>query len=141
MDKQKYSRLNITLPTELLNEFTEYCNKSGMTLSSRISVLIKKDLESGIIQFYRIFLYEYTKGERRTDIDIKSEIIFNKSEFILECNLSKSKDDGWDTEIQFVPVKNKLEEGMNLIYRDSKEKEVFYGKKETIEKFLNQNKI
>lgn len=44
MDKQEYVRLNITLPTELLKKFEEYCEKEGMMLSSRIAVLIKKDL-------------------------------------------------------------------------------------------------
>ena len=45
MDKQKYTRLNITLPTDLLDEFDKYCTKEGMMLSSRIAVLIRKDLE------------------------------------------------------------------------------------------------
>ena len=141
MDKQKYTRLNITLPTGLLNEFVEYCDKSGMSLSSRIAVLIKKDLESGMVRFYRIFLYEYGREERRTDIEIKSEIIFNKNEFVIKCHLSKIKDEDWDTEVRIMPVKNKIEDGMNTIYRDKNEKEVFYGKKEIIYKFLNRNKI
>ena len=45
MDKQKYTRLNITLPTDLLEKFNEYCESQGMFLSPRIAVLIKKDLE------------------------------------------------------------------------------------------------
>ena len=45
MDKQQYTRLNITLPTELLKQFEEYCEKEGMFLSPRIAVLIRKDLE------------------------------------------------------------------------------------------------
>ena len=45
MDKQKYERLNITLPADLLDEFNRYCEREGMMLSSRIAVLIKKDLE------------------------------------------------------------------------------------------------
>ena len=141
MGKQQYARLNISLPEKLLDEFTEYCDKSGMTLSSRIAVLIKKDLESGMVRFYRIFLWEYHRGERRTDIEVKSEIIFNKNEFIVKSNLSKTKDDDWDIEVQFVPVKNKIEDGMNTIYRDKNEKETYYGKRENIYKFLNQNKI
>ncbi|PIN77158.1 CopG family transcriptional regulator [Candidatus Woesearchaeota archaeon CG10_big_fil_rev_8_21_14_0_10_34_12] len=44
MDK-KYERLNITLPKELLKEFREFCEKNGINLSSRIAILIKKDLE------------------------------------------------------------------------------------------------
>ena len=45
MNKQQYTRLNITLPSDLLEQFKEYCNKEGMVLSSRIAVLIRKDLE------------------------------------------------------------------------------------------------
>ena len=48
MDKQKYTRLNITLPTELLEEFDKYCQMEGMMLSSRIAVLIKRDLEENV---------------------------------------------------------------------------------------------
>lgn len=46
MDKQKYERLNITLPADLLDEFNKYCEREGMMLSSRIAVLIRKDLEN-----------------------------------------------------------------------------------------------
>ena len=45
MNKQQYTRLNITLPSELLEQFKEYCIKEGMVLSPRIAILIKKDLE------------------------------------------------------------------------------------------------
>jgi metal-responsive CopG/Arc/MetJ family transcriptional regulator len=45
MDK-KYDRLNITLPKELLKKFKEFCEKNGINLSSRIAILIKKDLEN-----------------------------------------------------------------------------------------------
>lgn len=45
MNKQKYTRLNITLPSDLLQEFEKYCESQGMFLSPRIAVLIKKDLE------------------------------------------------------------------------------------------------
>ncbi len=41
----KYERLNITLPDKLLNEFKEFCEKNGINLSSRIAILIQKDLE------------------------------------------------------------------------------------------------
>jgi metal-responsive CopG/Arc/MetJ family transcriptional regulator len=44
MDKE-YERLNITLPKNLLESFREFCEKNGINLSSRISILIKKDLE------------------------------------------------------------------------------------------------
>ena len=44
MDKQQYTRLNITLPTDLLQEFEKYCESQGMFLSPRIAVLIRKDL-------------------------------------------------------------------------------------------------
>ena len=45
MNKDKYRRLNITLPDDLLTQFWDFCEKEGMMLSSRIAVLIKKDLE------------------------------------------------------------------------------------------------
>ena len=41
----KYQRLNITIPEKLLKDFREYCKKEGMNLSSRIAVLIEKELE------------------------------------------------------------------------------------------------
>ena len=45
MSKQQYTRLNITLPSDLLQEFEKYCESQGMFLSPRIAVLIRKDLE------------------------------------------------------------------------------------------------
>ncbi|MBU3907124.1 MAG: CopG family transcriptional regulator [Nanoarchaeota archaeon] len=42
----KYERLNITLPKEVLEKFREFCEKNGINMSSRISILIKKDLEN-----------------------------------------------------------------------------------------------
>ncbi len=45
MSKQKYKRVTITLPNELLEEYQKYCEKEGMNLSSRIAVLLKRDLE------------------------------------------------------------------------------------------------
>ena len=44
MDK-KYERINITLPKTILEKFRNFCEKNGINISSRISVLIKKDLE------------------------------------------------------------------------------------------------
>jgi metal-responsive CopG/Arc/MetJ family transcriptional regulator len=38
-------RLYITLPEDLLRQFESYCQRNGMKLSSRIAVLIRKDLE------------------------------------------------------------------------------------------------
>jgi len=43
---KKYDRINITLPEVLLEEFKEFCKKNGINLSSRIAILIKKDLEN-----------------------------------------------------------------------------------------------
>jgi len=40
----QYARINITLPKELLNRFQKYCKEEGMTISSRIAVLIKRDI-------------------------------------------------------------------------------------------------
>lgn len=42
---ETYERLNITLPKDLLKKFKEYCENEGMSMSSRIAVLIKRDLE------------------------------------------------------------------------------------------------
>lgn len=44
MDK-KYSKLTITLPENLLQEFRGFCEKNGINLSSRIAILIRKDLK------------------------------------------------------------------------------------------------
>ena len=41
----KYQRLNITLPKDLLRRFRNYCEKEGMALSRRISILIEKELK------------------------------------------------------------------------------------------------
>lgn len=41
---EKYERLNITLPKDLLKDFKDFCEANGINLSSRISILIKKDL-------------------------------------------------------------------------------------------------
>lgn len=46
MNMNKYKRLNITLPEDLLRKFRGYCKKEGMNLSSRIAVLIKKELKN-----------------------------------------------------------------------------------------------
>jgi len=43
MDIQKYKRVDITLPSDLLKRFEEYCEKEGMKISSRMAVLIKKE--------------------------------------------------------------------------------------------------
>ena len=45
MSIQKYKRISITIEKRLLEEFQKYCNNEGMNISSRIGVLIKKDLE------------------------------------------------------------------------------------------------
>jgi metal-responsive CopG/Arc/MetJ family transcriptional regulator len=44
-NKQTFQKLTITLPDELLKEFKNYCEEEGMNLSSRIAILIKKDLK------------------------------------------------------------------------------------------------
>lgn len=46
MSKQKYKRVTITLPNEVLEKYQEYCEKEGMNLSSRIAVLLKRDLKN-----------------------------------------------------------------------------------------------
>ncbi len=45
MGKQEYKRVTITLPKELLEKYQKYCQQEGMNLSSRIAILLKKDLE------------------------------------------------------------------------------------------------
>lgn len=41
----EYQKLTITLPINLLKEFRKFCENNGINLSSRIAILIKKDLE------------------------------------------------------------------------------------------------
>jgi len=43
--KDKHIKVTITLPSELLKKFRDYCKEEGMHKSSRIAILIKKDLE------------------------------------------------------------------------------------------------
>jgi len=45
MSKEKYVKTTISLPEGILNKYWEYCEQEGMTLSSRIAVLMKRDLE------------------------------------------------------------------------------------------------
>jgi metal-responsive CopG/Arc/MetJ family transcriptional regulator len=47
MTTQKYQRVDITLPSDLLKKFEQYCEKEGMKISSRMAVLIRKDLKKG----------------------------------------------------------------------------------------------
>lgn len=42
----KYSKLTITLPENLLKKFREFCEKNGINLSSRIAILVKEDLQN-----------------------------------------------------------------------------------------------
>ena len=42
---EKYERINITLPTGILEKFREFCKKNGINMSARISILIERDLE------------------------------------------------------------------------------------------------
>lgn len=44
MDEQEYKRINISLPSDLLDKFEQFCRSEGMMLSTRIAVLIRKDL-------------------------------------------------------------------------------------------------
>ena len=46
MSKEKYVKTTISLPEGILNEYWKFCEQEGMTLSSRIAVLMKRDLES-----------------------------------------------------------------------------------------------
>ena len=41
----KYKKVTITLPEDLLKNYQKYCEDEGMNLSSRIAILLKKDLE------------------------------------------------------------------------------------------------
>ena len=40
-----YKKITITLPKEVFEKFKEYCREEGMNVSSRIAVLIMKDLK------------------------------------------------------------------------------------------------
>lgn len=43
--KQKgFEQFTITLPSETLKEFREYCKENGINMSGRIAKLIKEDL-------------------------------------------------------------------------------------------------
>jgi len=42
----KYERINITLPQDVLEKFREFCKKNGINMSSRISLLVEKDLRN-----------------------------------------------------------------------------------------------
>lgn len=46
MSKQEYKRVTITLPKELFEKYQKYCGEEGMNLSSRIAVLLRRDLEA-----------------------------------------------------------------------------------------------
>ncbi len=46
MIKERYAKLTISLPEQLLKDFQAYCEVEGMNVSKRIAVLIKKDLEN-----------------------------------------------------------------------------------------------
>ena len=47
MNPEKYIRVDVTLPNTLLARFKRQCTDNGMKVSSRIAVLIKRDLEEG----------------------------------------------------------------------------------------------
>jgi len=42
---KSHIKLTITLPEELLEDFRHYCKENGMHKSTRIAVLIKKDIQ------------------------------------------------------------------------------------------------
>jgi|TARA_B100001971_G_C17978257_1_gene425953 metal-responsive CopG/Arc/MetJ family transcriptional regulator len=41
----KYERITITLPQDVLQKFREFCKRNGINMSSRISLLVEKDLK------------------------------------------------------------------------------------------------
>jgi len=43
-NQDKFEQFTITLPSELLREFKEYCKENGINMSGRIAKLIKEDL-------------------------------------------------------------------------------------------------
>ena len=45
-----YTRVNISMPKHLFKNFVEYCKKEGMKPSSRIAILVKKDLEASMVK-------------------------------------------------------------------------------------------
>lgn len=45
MTKSKYIKVTLSLPDSLFGVFKNYCQTQGMKPSSRIAVLIEKDLE------------------------------------------------------------------------------------------------
>lgn len=46
MSKQYYKRVTITLPKNLVEKYQKFCEEEGMNLSSRIAILLKRDLEN-----------------------------------------------------------------------------------------------
>lgn len=131
MNKQKYTRLNITLPNDLLEEFDKYCQMEGMMLSSRIAVLIKRDLEENVkTVHYRIFFFDDNKRV--------SEIIRDKQEFIEKTKLSKTRNEEGDVEIYISQVKSIIGIGTTIINRDDTNQEVYYGKISDVKNFLKE---
>ena len=45
MNKIIFKKVTITIPEEILKNYRKYCLEEGMNLSSRIAILLKKDLE------------------------------------------------------------------------------------------------
>lgn len=45
MDKIIFKKVTITLPEELIEKYWKYCQDEGMNLSSRIAILLKRDLD------------------------------------------------------------------------------------------------
>ena len=46
MSKEQYKKVTISLPLKIFEEYQEFCKREGMNLSSRIAILLKKDLEN-----------------------------------------------------------------------------------------------
>lgn len=46
IEKIEYKRISITIPIKLLDKFKKFCKINGINISSKISILIKEDLEN-----------------------------------------------------------------------------------------------
>lgn len=44
MDKIIYKKINVTLPIKLLQEFKQFTEDNGLTVSGRLAILIQEDL-------------------------------------------------------------------------------------------------
>ncbi len=82
----KYKRVNITLPEDIYRDFLRYCEGEGMNLSSRIAVLIRRDM-SALIGINKMPLIS---GYRKSDV-VKGSALSPQASKKLQKMFSKRK--------------------------------------------------